>query len=119
MNTIPLKSVVTLVLFTCSLLAPIPTLADIPLSTRLPEMAKHGKSYKISIKTKPNVNCKILAQDPAFSNTFADKTTNRFGKAFWRFELPESYQGKRLPVTITVEKNGEHGKSTKYIDIME
>lgn len=96
-----------------------PVLADVPLKVSVPGKAKLGQTVSVAVKTSPDVKCKIEAQDAGFTQSMKlmDQTSNKSGKANWKFDIPKDYKADKMPVTITVEKNGEQQKSVHSIEI--
>jgi len=106
-------------LFAATLLIGAPALAKVPVEVSLPQQAKLGQTVTVSVKTDPKTKCKIEAQDAGMTQSLKllDKTADSSGKARWKFEIPKSYKANEMPVTITVDKNGEQDKAIKTINI--
>jgi len=96
-----------------------PAMADVPFKVSVPGKAHLGQTVNVSVKTSPDVKCKIEAQDAGFTQSLKlmDKNANKAGKANWKFDIPKDYKADKMPVTITVEKNGEQQKSIHSIEI--
>lgn len=102
--------------FAATLLAPA---LAMPLEVSLPKEASLGEKVTVSVKTEPSAKCKIEAQDAGFTQFLKlfDQTADTTGAASWNFEVPKNYKADKLPVVVTVDKNGAQDKSVNAISI--
>lgn len=98
-----------------------PVCAKVPVEVSMPSKAKPGAKVNIAVKTEANLKCKIEAQDAGFTQSLnlLDQTSSKNGKAKWKFQIPKDYKADKMPVIITVEKDGEQDKTVKSIEILK
>jgi len=98
-----------------------PAFAKIPIDVNAPSSAKLGASVKVCVKTEAKAKCKIEAQDAGFTQSMKlmDQTADKAGKATWKFEIPKNFKADKMPIIITVDKNGIEDKSIRSISIVK
>lgn len=96
-----------------------PALAKIPLEVSLPKLARPGETVAVTVRTEPKAKCKIQAQDAGIMQglKLEDQTANGYGVAIWRFEIPKDYRANEMPVSVTVDKNGQEERFSQPISI--
>ena len=96
-----------------------PALAKLPVDLSAPSSAKPGSTVSVKVKTEKGATCKIEAQDAGFTQALnlTDRKANKLGFATWRFKIPKDYKANEMPVTVTVDKNGDVEKGIKAITI--
>lgn len=96
-----------------------PAVAAVPVDVSAPKKASVGQTVTVCVKTDPDAKCKIEAQDVGLTQSLKlfEKNADFRGNASWTFDIPKNYRANELPVTVTVQKNGEEDKAVHAIMI--
>jgi hypothetical protein len=99
----------------------LPSLAEVPVRVCAPEEAIVGEPVIVRITSLPKAKAKIEARQDGMTQSLKlmDRDTDTNGQASWKFDIPQNYSADRMPLTITVTRNGEEGKSTQAIKVLK
>lgn len=85
-----------------------------------PHQVSRGEEVHVCVKTEAAAECELRAPSLGLSQALKllDCKANKNGKAFWTFQVPQDYKQNRIPLSVTVKKNGKEHKQISAINIV-
>ncbi|MDX2106970.1 MAG: hypothetical protein SFY67_11260 [Candidatus Melainabacteria bacterium] len=85
-----------------------------------PHQVARGEEVHICVKTEAAADCELKAPSLGLGQALKllDCKANKNGKAFWSFQVPADYKQNRIPLAVTVKKNGQERKQISAINIV-
>ncbi len=97
----------------------LPAMAKIPVTVRMPTVARPGDTVTVCVQTERDAKCKIDAQGAGLTQVLklTEQTADTSGAARWKFDVPKNFKANELPVIITVSDKSDQEKVVKAIAV--
>jgi len=114
-----LSSVTSVITILFAALQAAPALA-IEAKLITPHQASRGEDVHVCVETEAAAECEIKAPSLGLGQSLKllEHKANKNGRAFWSFQVPANYKQDRIPLAVTVKKNGHKHKEISAIEIV-